>query len=78
MTPGLSGIFLYVFGKLSLKKQQTKNPWNQNSKGFSFYVEKMGVEPTTSCMPCKRSSQLSYIPIAGANIRQFFFTVQIL
>ena len=28
-----------------------------------FQVEKMGVEPTTSCMPCKRSSQLSYIPI---------------
>ena len=26
-------------------------------------VEKMGLEPTTSCMPCKRSSQLSYIPI---------------
>jgi hypothetical protein len=25
-------------------------------------VEKIGLEPTTSCMPCKRSSQLSYIP----------------
>jgi hypothetical protein len=49
-----------------------------NFKGFGALVEKMGVEPTTSCMPCKRSSQLSYIPIAGANIRQFFFTVQIL
>ena len=25
-------------------------------------VEIVGVEPTTSCMPCKRSSQLSYTP----------------
>ncbi len=25
-------------------------------------VELMGLEPTTSCMPCKRSSQLSYSP----------------
>jgi hypothetical protein len=29
-----------------------------------FLVEKMGFEPTTSCMPCKRSSQLSYIPMS--------------
>ncbi len=26
-------------------------------------VELMGLEPTTSCMPCKRSSQLSYSPV---------------
>ena len=26
------------------------------------FVEKMGLEPTTPCMPCKCSSQLSYIP----------------
>ena len=25
----------------------------------------MGLEPTTPCMPCKCSSQLSYIPIEG-------------
>lgn len=24
-----------------------------------FFVEHIGVEPMTSCMPCKRSSQLS-------------------
>ena len=27
-------------------------------------VEKMGLEPTTSWLPAKRSSQLSYIPQA--------------
>lgn len=27
-----------------------------------FVVEVRGVEPLTSCMPCKRSSQLSYTP----------------
>lgn len=26
---------------------------------FSMMVENIGVEPMTSCMPCKRSSQLS-------------------
>ena len=26
-------------------------------------VELRGLEPLTSCMPCKRSSQLSYSPI---------------
>ena len=26
----------------------------------------MGIEPTTSCMPCKRSSHLSYTPKVGA------------
>src|SRR6476646_3457924 len=30
-------------------------------------VELMGVEPTTSCMPCKRSSQLSYSPLGTAH-----------
>ncbi len=28
-------------------------------KVFSLSVEHIGVEPMTSCMPCKRSSQLS-------------------
>ncbi len=27
-------------------------------------VEIRGLEPRTSCMPCKRSSQLSYIPMS--------------
>ena len=29
---------------------------------LSLWVEIMGFEPMTSCMPCKRSSQLSYTP----------------
>jgi hypothetical protein len=28
-------------------------------KALIFNVENIGVEPMTSCMPCKRSSQLS-------------------
>ena len=30
---------------------------------LGFFVEIIGVEPMTSCMPCKRSSQLSYTPL---------------
>ena len=29
---------------------------------YFLTVEIVGIEPTTSCMPCKRSSQLSYTP----------------
>ena len=29
------------------------------SSGKSLNVENIGIEPMTSCMPCKRSSQLS-------------------
>ncbi len=39
-----------------------ENVWEQKSpeslRGF-LSVENIGVEPMTSCMPCKRSSQLS-------------------
>ncbi len=31
-------------------------------------VEIIGFEPMTSCMPCKRSSQLSYTPFAWVQI----------
>ncbi len=31
----------------------------------------MGFEPTTSCMPCKRSSQLSYIPVKKNNTLKY-------
>ncbi len=34
---------------------------NKNHEPVSV-VEIRGLEPRTSCMPCKRSSQLSYIP----------------
>gem|GEM_PF-7127853 len=29
----------------------------------SAFLEMIGLEPTTSCMPCKRSSQVSYTPV---------------
>ena len=40
-------------GDLSIKQQ---SPLIQRA---SCFVEHNGVEPMTSCMPCKRSSQLS-------------------
>ncbi len=35
-------------------------------------MEMIGLEPTTSCMPCKRSSQVSYTPKSCANCLHFF------
>ena len=34
----------------------------RSRRGCWFYLEVRGIEPLTSCMPCKRSSQLSYTP----------------
>ena len=36
---------------------------SQNDSRSRLLVEIRGFEPRTSCMPCKRSSQLSYTPI---------------
>ena len=44
--------------QLSYSRNIALYVWNRN------LVEIVGVEPTTSCMPCKRSSQLSYTPKA--------------
>ena len=44
----------------------------------SYLVELMGLEPMTSCMPCKRSSQLSYSPTTSTlcySFRQWLFAV---
>jgi hypothetical protein len=38
--------------------QAIKKPVRNESDGLNT-VENIGVEPMTSCMPCKRSSQLS-------------------
>ena len=59
------------------KQLKIRNPCNSlNHKGLYFnVVEIVGVEPTTSWLPVKRSSQLSYTPIAiiaAANIEYFF------
>jgi hypothetical protein len=37
---------------------KSKSPPHFRAGGLGF-VENIGVEPMTSCMPCKRSSQLS-------------------
>jgi hypothetical protein len=55
-------------GIVQILNEKNRNIFTKNLLR-SCKVEKMGVEPTTSCMPCKRSSQLSYIPvISAANI----------
>ena len=38
---------------------------------WGLSVELMGLEPTTSCMPCKHSSQLSYSPNSGCKHKTF-------
>ena len=49
-------------------KSQEKIPNLLKINSFGIYkVEIIGFEPMTSCMPCKRSSQLSYTPFC-ANI----------
>lgn len=40
----------------------------------AFFVEKMGLEPTTSCLPGKHSNQLSYIPGIVRQIYNFIET----
>ena len=53
------------------------------SGGLSFMqkrvVEMRGLEPLTPCMPCKCSSQLSYIPTveSGIIVMSFYFEVEI-
>lgn len=47
--------------------QSKKNGTDQLFSDLSQDVEKMGFEPTTSWLPAKRSSQVSYIPKAEAN-----------
>ena len=51
-------------------KSQEKIPNSLKIKSFGIYkVEIIGFEPMTSCMPCKRSSQLSYTPNCGGKYR---------
>ena len=47
-----------------LERSIKTNPDPQQGQGSNYptLVEIRGLEPRTSCMPCKRSSQLSYIP----------------
>ena len=50
---------------------RTKKSYDCGRNSLIMRVEKMGFEPTTSCMPCKRSSQLSYIPLKMTSVRRF-------
>ena len=49
----------------------------ENSVATLCGVEKMGFEPTTSWLPVKRSSQLSYIPIVEGKYSQEFVSLAI-
>ncbi len=57
-TPRINSVFLYM---QQLAKVIAENKSGNKTKLSSVpaLVESIGVEPTTSCMPCKRSSQLS-------------------
>gem|GEM_PF-3075271 len=51
----------FIFRKVvrNFGENETKKGFNKSLKPLCFLVENIGVEPMTSCMPCKRSSQLS-------------------
>lgn len=51
----INGAIAALLGKMENKKRFKWEPF----KPLIMRVENIGVEPTTSCMPCKRSSQLS-------------------
>ncbi len=38
---------------------ESPRKWTATPGAFVALVENIGLEPMTSCMPCKRSSQLS-------------------
>ena len=54
---------------MGISRNGTNFPRDNFVLKHSNLVEKMGLEPTTSCMPCKRSSQLSYIPGTSAKVK---------
>ena len=45
--------------ELETAQKIAKNKTGNMSSMFPVEVENTGVEPVTSCMPCKRSSQMS-------------------
>ena len=56
--PRVNSVFLYITHLADvLRKNKSGN--NGYKTDVVALVESIGVEPTTSCMPCKRSSQLS-------------------
>lgn len=55
---------------MGISRNGTNFPRDNFVLKHSNLVEKMGLEPTTSWLPAKRSSHLSYIPKAGANIHK--------
>lgn len=57
-TPRINSVFLYMTG-LARALQKSKSGDTSKIDNVPALVESIGVEPTTSCMPCKRSSQLS-------------------
>lgn len=52
------------FSRIAIVEATNKKSYLKLSR---ILVEKMGFEPTTSWLPAKRSSQVSYIPKATAN-----------
>ena len=48
--------------KIGLPSALARDKLLAQSDLIKNYVEKIGLEPTTSWLPAKRSSQLSYIP----------------
>ena len=57
-TKRVNTVFLYIFQLASILGEK-KSGNNGCKTDVAALVESIGVEPTTSCMPCKRSSQLS-------------------
>ena len=57
-TARVNSVFEYMRGLARLSEKK-KSEEGKPTLLFPALVENTGVEPVTSCMPCKRSSQLS-------------------
>lgn len=55
-TPRVNSVLLYMAG-LAQVLEQNKSGETESEFNFPAWVENTGIEPVTSCMPCKRSTK---------------------
>ena len=67
----IRNLLLYPAELRDLIKIQKFNLWNNDFRGWTFFVGVAGFEPTTFCSQSRRDTGLRYTPKTGTNVRLF-------